>query len=266
MSNVNIRRAVENIKSGINIYTPLVEVIVNAIQAIDDKAIDNGRVTVTVNRSGQMSLESTVLPEIVGFKVVDNGIGFTEKHRTSFDTLYSAQKIDIGGKGFGRFTVLKYYEDLVISSNFIDGDTKLNRSFKMGKKNDIIVNEVITPKEFDYTGTLVELRSIKRSKFTDKKLTTIARTLFEKLLAYFCSNEYTCPEVLLIDGHDGRKIILNDFLKKEGKNSIIELPKFNQEFVLKDNIAEQHHFQARVFKFYSPKQQKAKLILSHISV
>lgn len=35
MSNVNIRRAVENIRSGTNAYTPLVEVIVNAIQAIE---------------------------------------------------------------------------------------------------------------------------------------------------------------------------------------------------------------------------------------
>jgi len=38
MSNVNIRRAVENIKSGTTVYTPIVETIVNAIQAIDSKS------------------------------------------------------------------------------------------------------------------------------------------------------------------------------------------------------------------------------------
>ncbi len=32
MSNVNVRRLVENIRSGTNIYTPLVELVVNAIQ------------------------------------------------------------------------------------------------------------------------------------------------------------------------------------------------------------------------------------------
>nr|WP_295746045.1 hypothetical protein [uncultured Acidocella sp.] len=36
MSNVNIKRLVENIRSGTNIYTPLVELVVNAIQAIDE--------------------------------------------------------------------------------------------------------------------------------------------------------------------------------------------------------------------------------------
>lgn len=31
MSNVNVRRLVENIRSGTNIYTPVVELVVNAI-------------------------------------------------------------------------------------------------------------------------------------------------------------------------------------------------------------------------------------------
>ncbi|AMS40156.1 hypothetical protein [Aminobacter aminovorans] len=39
MSNVNVKRLVENIRSGTNIYTPLVELVVNAIQAIDAKGI-----------------------------------------------------------------------------------------------------------------------------------------------------------------------------------------------------------------------------------
>lgn len=42
MSTVNVRRLVENIRSGANVYTPLVELVVNAIQAIDAKGIPNG--------------------------------------------------------------------------------------------------------------------------------------------------------------------------------------------------------------------------------
>ena len=33
MSNINIKRTIENIRSGTNVYTPVVELIVNAIQA-----------------------------------------------------------------------------------------------------------------------------------------------------------------------------------------------------------------------------------------
>lgn len=261
MSNVNIRRAVENIKSGVNVYTPLVELVVNAIQAIEMGNTQNGRIEVLIKRAAQIKIESTGLPEVTGFTVKDNGIGFTDKNRESFDTLYSAHKIDIGGKGFGRFTCLKYFDDLVISSNYISGDTKLNRSFKMGKNNDIIENEKITPTEFECSGTTAELKSKKVSKFSDRKHTTIARTLFEKLLPYFCTDGYQCPTVELKDELDGKIITLNEFLKEEGRNSIIELPTFNQEFSLTENNGEQQAFSARVFKFYSPKQQKSQVNL-----
>ncbi len=261
MSSVNIRRAVENIKFGINIYTPLVELVVNAIQAIEQNDNADGKVEILIKRAQQQGLGFDTLPDVIGFTVKDNGVGFNDKNRTSFDTLYSEHKIDIGGKGFGRFTCLKYFEDLVISSNYIDGDTKFNRSFKMGKKNDIIENEQITPTEFDHTGTTAELKSIKKTKFVEKGHKTIARTLFEKLLPYFCTEGYTCPTVVLKDEYNGAVITLNDYLKKEGKDSIIELTSYNQEFILGENNGNNQAFDVRVFKFYSPKQQKSQVNL-----
>jgi len=102
MSNVNIRRAVENIRSGTNVYTPVVEVVVNAIQAIESLDKSDGHIEVAINRSPQLDVEDS-LPDIVGFEVSDNGIGFNNENREAFDTLYTAQKIQEGGKGFGRF-------------------------------------------------------------------------------------------------------------------------------------------------------------------
>ena len=61
MSNVNVRRLVENIRSGTNIYTPLVELVVNAIQAIDAKGIPNGLVEIEVLRNPAARHDSTVL-------------------------------------------------------------------------------------------------------------------------------------------------------------------------------------------------------------
>jgi hypothetical protein len=51
MSSVNIRRAVENIKFGINIYTPLVELVVNAIQAIKQNDNADGKVEILIKRA-----------------------------------------------------------------------------------------------------------------------------------------------------------------------------------------------------------------------
>jgi hypothetical protein len=74
MSNVNVRRLVENIRSGTNIYTPLVELIVNAIQAIDAKGLPNGLVEIEVLRNGQADVLDR-LEDVDGFVVKDNGIG-----------------------------------------------------------------------------------------------------------------------------------------------------------------------------------------------
>jgi hypothetical protein len=56
MSNVDVKRLVENIRSGTNIYAPPVELVVNAIQAIDTKGIQNGLVEIEVLRNGQADM------------------------------------------------------------------------------------------------------------------------------------------------------------------------------------------------------------------
>jgi len=183
MSNVNIKRAVENIKSNTTVYTPIVEVIVNAIQAIEDKVnISEGKIKVILKRSPQTEIDGS-LPNIESISVLDNGIGFTDKNRESFDTLYSDYKIKQGGKGFGRFTCLKYFRDLHIDSIYSDSGKYKRRKFSMGKGNDIIVNEnVIDSDEID-SGTSTHLDTVKSNSLNKKSL-TIARSLVEKLLPY----------------------------------------------------------------------------------
>jgi hypothetical protein len=103
MSNVNIGRVIDNIRSNTTVYTPLVETIVNGIQAIDATGRTDGLVCVEAIRSAQRELDES-LPDIRSFKIIDNGIGFTDLNRESFDTLYTDLKLSQGGKGFGRFT------------------------------------------------------------------------------------------------------------------------------------------------------------------
>jgi hypothetical protein len=74
MSNVNIKRAVENIRSGTNAYTPIVEVVVNGIQAIESAGSPDGVIEIVVHRSLQSDLVDSI-PDVTGFTVSDNGIG-----------------------------------------------------------------------------------------------------------------------------------------------------------------------------------------------
>lgn len=259
MSNVNVRRLVENIRSGTNIYTPLVELVVNAIQAIDAKGIPNGLVEIEVLRNGQADVLDR-LDDVDGFVVKDNGIGFTKSNRDAFDTLYTEQKIADGGKGFGRFTCLKYFDQVKVSSTFAQGDAFRDRVFKMGLDKDIIVDEKESASDAHATGATVEISGIKSVRFPDKKLETIGRVIVERLLPYFVDKERVCPRVVIRDANKPTdSISLNDYLGK-ANSQIVEMKVGEGTFSLSANEDEKF-FQVRVFKFFAPRTAKSKVSL-----
>lgn len=255
MSNLNIKRAVENIRANTTAYTPVVETIVNAIQAIESKGRGNGKITVRVLRSTQLETDGG-LPAIVGFEIEDNGVGFTDEHRQSFDTLYSDLKIKEGGKGFGRFTCLKHFEDMHVVSVFNGTTGYQTRTFSMGKDNEIIVDEKIASIAANDSGTVVHLKSLRRGYF-EKKLSTLARTLVEKLLPYFITKDYTPPEIILCERDGSGSIRLNDFTSQLS-DVIQEINATDNVFTLTATAGEQD-FIVRVFKFRSPKNHKSMI-------
>lgn len=260
MSNVNIKRAVENIRSGTNAYTPIVEIIVNAIDAIESKKEKQGEIVILVKRSSQIEMDQGSLPAIEGFEISDNGIGFNDVCRNSFDTLYSDQKISAGGKGFGRFTCLKYFEHLKVESVFENDGGFQKRTFSMGKSNDIIVNEIIEATDISQVGSIIRLENFKKGRFPDKKLATISRRLVEKLLPYFISEDYSCPRIKISEEDGSDPIILNDYVSNEISGVVQETKLSQNEFTL-GKESSQHDFSVRAFKFYSPKNQRSKISL-----
>jgi len=258
MSNVNIRRAVENIRSGANAYTPLVEVIVNAIQAIEVIERQDGSIQIVVDREGQVDQEDSV-SGVSGFTVLDNGIGFTDENRDSFDTLYSSHKIAEGGKGFGRLTCLKYFEEITVESTFLKGKTCFKRRFKMGTDNEIIIGEEVQESQEKTTGSIVRLVEL-RKDFPDKKLLTLARVLVERLLPYFFDDARTPPQIVLMEKDKSDRVVLNDYFKDQGAMQIQELRSSSGEFTFNSTEGEKL-FKARVFKFYSPRTQVSKVSL-----
>ena len=259
MSNVNIKRAVENIRTNTTIYTPVIEMIVNAIQAIDETGKTDGKITIRVQRSDQMQIDGT-LRDVRNFEIEDNGIGFTDAHRDSFDTLYTDKKIHEGGKGFGRFTSLKYFEDLHVKCIFQDGEGFRKRCFSMGKGTSIIVKEKIESTEKQESGTVVKLRALKKGRNFDKKLSTIARNLVERLLPYFITQDYVCPDIVLSEMNGSDTIRLNNYVSNELSAVIREIEIERNTFVLKSS-SDEEEFSVRIFKLYSPKNQKSRISL-----
>lgn len=233
--------------------------MVNSIQAIDERKLDNGLVEIQIKRDGQEELIDG-LHGVNGFIVCDNGIGFNKTNRDAFDTVYTEKKLSDGGKGFGRFTCLKYFDQMCISSIFADGDKLRERKFRMGMDTDIIVDEKNDTVESGDIGSRIEISGIRSVKFPDKGIDKISRVIVERLLPYFVDPDRPCPRVIIRDeGNASAPVLLNDYLAKES-SKIVEMPIESSSFSLTSN-GEDKHFYVRVFKFYSPRAARSKISL-----
>jgi Histidine kinase-, DNA gyrase B-, and HSP90-like ATPase len=261
LSNLNISRVVENIRANTTVYMSIVEVIVNAIQATESNGGRDGRITIRVHRAAQLEIDGGV-SEVRSFEIEDNGIGFTDENRLAFDTLYTDLKQNEGGKGFGRFICLKYFEDLHVESVYRDKDGFKQRKFSMGKVNDIIVNEIVSDSTETQSRTVVRLSTLKEDKSIDKKLTTIARNLVEKLLPYFITKDYVCPTIVLSERDGTDAIQLNNYFTNELSAVIVEIEAKNAAFTLK-GIQADEEFHVRLFKLCFAKNQSKISLVAH---
>ncbi len=156
-----------------------------------------------------------------------------DENRDSFDTLYSDFKIRDGGKGFGRFTCLKYFDRLQVESDYLKGDGYIHRSFRMGKGKEIIVDESNVPSTVSDSKTVVRLDWLRTGKSIDKRLDTVARILVEKLLPYFITSDYSCPRIVLSEADGSDAVVLNDFVSNQISSVIQEIPLTRESFELK---------------------------------
>lgn len=234
MSRINIQGTIDNIKSKSNVYTPIIEAVVNSIDSISKKGIENGLIEIQLIRDDQLSLDDSK-PMIKGVIVKDNGEGFHSINRQSFDTFYSQEKKEIGGKGFGRFMFVKYFRDVRINSvYFEEEDNKYKqRSFKFGRKFEIIEDEKIVEAENSETFAELSLMNLNDQKSFDKNIETIARKLLDKLLIFFLRDDFKCPTIIVKDD-DGTSIVLNDYLSAKNEIQLIG----EREFNLGKNVSE----------------------------
>ena len=244
MSKINILGIVKNIKSKSNIYTPIVEAVVNAIDAIENNP--NGQIEIIIHRDNTLDFDNSK-PFIQSIEIIDNGVGFNAKNRESFDTYLSNAKIEIGGKGFGRFMYLKYFNNAFIQSQFIDGDKYTYRNFRFGKQDEIIVDEEIGSATQCYTGSRLFLENIINPEQLDKGLNVIARKLVEKLLVFFVNSSFNVPQIILKEKDNSERIILNDYINDNNAISQVGVKKIPITSKLDNN---DYFFEVKVYKIY----------------
>ncbi|MGC5010103.1 ATP-binding protein [Streptosporangium sp. DT93] len=188
---------------------PLLEAVVNALQAIDarfDQDVEQGRLRVTIERSGQDELDfgpsgpgRVALKPIAGFTIEDNGVGFTPDNMSSFETLDSDYKASIGCRGVGRLLWLKAFDRVSVRSGYKDHSGNLRvRKFKFSVAHE--VEHVDESGDFTETGAIVHLSGFKEAfqRSAPKSVDAIAREVFEHCIWYFL-RPGGAPNISIVD-------------------------------------------------------------------
>lgn len=255
MSKINILGIVKNIKSKSNVYTAIVEAVVNAIDAIGNNL--NGKIEIIVHRENVLEFDNA-MPYIQDIEIIDNGVGFTKENRDSFDTYLSENKIELGGKGFGRFMYLKYFDDTKIESIYKEGDCYKYRNFRFGKKDEIIIDEEEGETSIKNIGTRLILSAIINNSQLDKGLDTIARKLVEKLLVFFVDTSYNVPQIILKEADNSASIILNEYINDSKSISKVG----EREIPIKSTVKGlEFKFSIKIYKIYFS-QLSSKIVLT----
>ena len=263
MSKINIEGVVKNMNKKDSVYQPIIEAIVNSIEAIDENKNKNGLIYITFKRSSSNSQQKLIKGSkpasdfFSDVEISDNGIGLNERNLDAFDTLYTNQKENKGGKGFGRFTYIKFFKNVVVKSTYEDEDSmKKSIEFKFGKINKVVENPydkgIVQQKE---TGTVIYLNDILKNNHFEKELQTIAKNILERILVYFVSYN-NMPKIILKEC-GAEEIVLNN-LFENGDEIVL---KNEESFSLMEG-KKKENFQIKVFKIFFPKSQKSKIVLT----
>ncbi len=260
-------RLVDIVAVKTNIYMPIVEAIANSIDAIEERKAKDGEIRVELKRNPQLikSGEDATSP-VSSITIKDNGIGFTDENTDSFDELFSEKKLQIGGKGFGRFTYLKYFTSTTVDSTYKVDDQWQNRKFTFySDRNEFITNPQVSDTNEKKYQTTVVLNNIKKQHQNklNLKLDTIARKLFEVLLPYFVTDDYNPPKIVIVDVDERDEVTLNDYLKDHNKIQLL----FNEKLDVAGMDEKNESFQVKIFKiFHSQSNNRVALTAHHREV
>lgn len=178
---------------------PLFEAVMNAVQAIWEANPDDPKIQIVLHRDNDL-LGSEDSP-IAGFSVIDNGVGFHDLNMDSFNTAFSTYKVNQGGKGLGRLTWLKAFDEVDIRSRFFDADEgrgyERRLNFDLNYDPDHVETKLI---EGTDTGTTVVLRGFSNpwQNEAPHDVEQLARRLCEHFVLVLMDED--CPAIEIIDG------------------------------------------------------------------
>ncbi len=196
-----------------DVLLPVFESIMNSMQGIEDTNSNGGLIKINLIRgqSDELELESGAKDPIRSVEIIDDGIGFNDKNFDSFVTTDSPYKLSKGGKGLGRFSWLKVFEEVKVESTYDQLTDRRRRTFYFRPADPGIFEEEETSVGSKAPlSTKVTLLRIRVGYNLPKKVQTIAEKIFGHFLLRFLDPR--CPQVVVSDGVDS--LTVNSLMAK----------------------------------------------------
>ncbi len=208
-------------------FQPVFEAVENAFNAIEERlrlepGSPDGLVTITINRRAeqrtigdQKSRGQFSPPEIAGFTVVDNGVGFRDENWAAFKTVYTSHKKLHGGKGVGRLSYLQAFTEAEVTSTYPCADGCRRRRFTIQRTASGVSDDQVEELEAAACETTLVLRNFepRYSKKAPKALDAIARSFVVHFFQRFSVSAGS--QCLIVDDWDDTKLNLNQFCHSE---------------------------------------------------
>lgn len=189
---------------------PIYEAIMNSIQAINDRGIDDGNVFIELINN--TSLVETGIIDIDDVKIIDNGIGFNKVNFDAFQTCDTDHREKEGGRGVGRLNWLKAFTLVEVSSVF-EEDGIREKTFKFDEDEGVF-GEKNARKSIDSDiCTVITLKGLK--EIYRKKLSYTLEQFANKISEHFSELLilHRCPRIEI--KYKENKISINDYFNKE---------------------------------------------------
>jgi len=208
-----------------NAHLPVLEAIVNSIQAVYEKIAKENLLqydgVVRVEFSRESDLIDDNRSKIESVIITDNGIGFDEKNFKEFLTSDTEHKKALGGKGVGRFSWLKAFSSVVVTSTFIENGEYLTRTFEFNINAEELDDKLEDSKKKEVSTAIVLKGSLPDfRKHFPVGMDVWANRILKHCMKYFLEKE-CCPAIILTDG------IATINLRNEFNEKVSEL--FKQE-------------------------------------
>jgi len=196
----NIKGLVDRLElSQAKAMMPLYEAISNSIDAIEEHGdgVRNHSIRIKLVAANDLARQAGDETLVVdGFDVVDDGVGFDDKNIASFQEAYTLTKVNLGGRGIGRFTFLKVFTSVHVRSVFKKREKSLLREFDFSIQDELKGAE-ITSEVNEACGTVISLRGM-ADKFRNSWPAS-PETISERIIAHFLIRfaARSCPPMTL---------------------------------------------------------------------